>query len=1750
MKQSTGARRSPSPGYDPRFPPFQSRSVRPSTPPSFYPHQLYHQNRPQNQNNRYGQQFRSVAPNVCPECVVQLRASTGESSRSVKKDVDALFSQCQSDHVRVVFSSSGSGSATLYFQQWAEALSSLTKFWELRLSGDHDLAPRLVSRAIDPDELKNRLRALFVEHVKGIMDGEIVKRCQAKIQLKSDEIAGVSAQLKERNKIWICNDLVQKRKGLSAERDLMGKRVKEFKEAMRCLLYYLGEEDCAGVDMGSVKGVRVLKLKGEYDWERIYQLTARECRRLEDGLPIYAYRQQILYRIYEKQTLVLIGETGSGKSTQLVQFLVDSGVAAEESIVCTQPRKIAATSLTQRVREESSGCYKDNSVMCYPTFSSTQQFDSKVIYMTDHCLLQHYMNNRDLSGISCIIIDEAHERSLNTDLVMALVRDLLFHKPNLRLVIMSATANANQLANYFFGCEIFYVVGRNFPVDVRYVPCAIEESSSSKIVSSYVVDVVNMAKEIHKTEKEGTILAFLTSQAEVEWACEKFEAPSAVALPLHGKLSSEEQFQVFQKFRGKRKVIFATNLAETSITIPGVKYVIDSGMVKESKFDPNTGMNTLRVCWISQSSAEQRAGRAGRTEPGRCYRLYRKCDFESMPSNQEPEIRRVHLGVAVLRIMALGIKNVQEFDFVDAPSTKAIDMAIKNLVQLGAIALNNGVFELTEDGRYMVKLGIEPRLGRLILSCAWHRLAKEGLILAAVMANSSSIFCRVGNDEDKLRADGLKVQFCHPSGDLFTLLSVYKEWEAVAPERRNIWCWDNSINAKSMRRCQDTAKELEYCLERELDFIVPTYWRWNPNKSSEHDECLKKVILSALAENVAFYSGSDQLGYEVALNGQHVHLHPSCSLRIFGQKPTWVVFGEVLSTSGQYLVCVTAFDFEYFSTLHPPPLFDVCKMEGRKLEVKVLTGFGATLLKKFCGKSNNNLLSLRSRIRAACMDERICIEINFDQNEIQLFASKESMEKVTVIVVEVLECEKRWLSNECMEKYLYDGHGFSPVALFGAGGEIKHLELGKSALTVDVFHPSANMIDEKVLLLFFEKHTSGRVCSVHKTSGIGQEGDEKEKWGRITFLSPDTAGKATELNGVEFSGSTLKVLPAPTSSGGNHRMAAFPAIKAKIYWPRKRSKGFGVLKCHLNDIGYMLDDFANVVMGGNYVRCEVSKRNDDCVVIYGIDKELSEADILGVLRTATHRRILGFFLVRGDAVENPLHSTCEEALMREISSFMPKRNLYSSCCRVQVFPPEPKDAFMKALMVFDGRLHLEAAKALEHLEGKVLPGCHSWQKLKCQQLFYSSISCPAYVYSVIKKQLDTVLASFNYVKGAEYFLEKTESGSYRVRISANATRTVAELRRPLEELMRGKIINDASLSPSLIQHLFSRDGFNLMKLLQRETGTCILFDRRSLNVRVFGSSQNVAKAEEKLIQSLLTHHESKQLEIRLRGGNLPPDLMKEVVKRFGPDLRGLEQKVPGVELTLNVYRQVISFHGERELRPKVEEIIHEIAQSSVGSDRSLDGENACPICLCEVEDGHRLEGCGHSACRQCLLDQLDSALKNLDSFPICCACEDCNIPILLTDLKSLLSSEKLEELFRASLGAFVATSGGAYRFCPSPDCTSVYQVAEPGMGSVPFVCGACYAETCTRCHLECHPSVSCELYREFKEDPDSSLKEWCRGKNNVKSCPVCGYTIEKTEGCNHVECLCGRHICWVCLDYYHSSEDCYGHLRSVHMTFI
>jgi ATP-dependent RNA helicase DHX8/PRP22 len=344
------------------------------------------------------------------------------------------------------------------------------------------------------------------------------------------------------------------------------------------------------------------------------------------------------------------------------------------------------------------------------------------------------------------------------------------------------------------------------------------------------------------------------------------------------------------------------------------------------------------------------------------------------------------------------------------------------------------------------------------------------------------------------------------------------------------------------------------------------------------------------------------------------------------------------------------------------------------------------------------------------------------------------------------------LRNECLERSLFPGRsGSSPVALFGSGAEIKHLELEKRYLTVEILHQNAHDINDKELICLVESIVSG-VVNFHKSTGNFRMASDGTKWGKFTFLKPENAEDAvSKLNGIEFHGSSLKVLPVCSF---DNRGLPFPAVRAKLCWPRKQSSGRAIVTCARGEAEFVVNDCFALGIGGRYVNCRVCTKYENCVFVEGVPMHVTEPELYDAIRSTTTRIILNVRLLRvkGSAIASPSVSTCEEELVKEISPFMPNKNCPGQNFRVEVFPPEENDSMIRATIAFDGSLYQEAARALDHLEGSFLPCCQPWQIIQCMHVFHSTLSCPLRVYGVISQEVTSLLESFQSQKGMPAFL--------------------------------------------------------------------------------------------------------------------------------------------------------------------------------------------------------------------------------------------------------------------------------------------------------------------------------------------------------------------------------------------------------------
>ncbi|ETO26170.1 DEAD/DEAH box helicase [Reticulomyxa filosa] len=441
------------------------------------------------------------------------------------------------------------------------------------------------------------------------------------------------------------------------------------------------------------------------------QKTISEQRKY---LPIFQVRNQLMQVIADNQIVVLVGETGSGKTTQLAQYLHEEGYTKYGSICCTQPRRVAAMSVAKRVSDEIS-CELGGLVGYAIRFEDCTSNATRIKYCTDGVLLREALNPESLDRYCVIIMDEAHERSLCTDILFGVLRGIVAERRDLKLIVTSATLDADKFADFFGGVPIFKVPGRTFQVDIMY---------AKTTQTDYVDAAVKQVLQIHIEESEGDILVFMTGQEDISCACaliaERLQehaedgiAPLAI-LPMYSQLPADLQAKIFEKAaEGTRKVIVSTNIAETSLTVDGIKYVIDTGYCKLKVFRPNMGMDALTVIPISRANANQRSGRAGRTGRGYAFRLYTNLQYEAeMLENTVPEIQRTNLGNVVLLLKSLGVEDLLQFDFMDPPPQ---DTLIQSMFQLWVLRALDNAGNLTPTGRQMVEFPLDPPLSKMLI---------------------------------------------------------------------------------------------------------------------------------------------------------------------------------------------------------------------------------------------------------------------------------------------------------------------------------------------------------------------------------------------------------------------------------------------------------------------------------------------------------------------------------------------------------------------------------------------------------------------------------------------------------------------------------------------------------------------------------------------------------------------------------------------------------------------------------------------------------------------------------------------------------------------------------------------------------------------------------------------------------------------------------------------------------------------------
>ncbi|KAI0371843.1 pre-mRNA splicing factor [Pilatotrama ljubarskyi] len=625
--------------------------------------------------------------------------------------------------------------------------------------------------------------------------------------------------------------------------------------------------------------------------------TSLSLHAARERLPIFKHRDRLLYAVETFGVVILVGQTGSGKTTQLPQFLYEAGWAAEGNcIACTQPRRVAATSVAGRVAAEVGTTLGDEVGYTIRFEDVSDKERTRILYMTDGMLFRETLVDPLLSRYSVIMIDEAHERSIYTDLLLGVLKKIRRKRPSLRLVVSSATLDATAFLEYFTAgngpneATIVSLEGRAYPVEVAYL---------QEPVPDYIQKAAEVVWGIHLQQGLGDILVFLSGRDEIDRCLELLSellptlprgAKRLVLLALHAGLSTDEQLRVFEPAeRGTRKVIVATNIAEASVTIEGIKYVVDSGFVKACPcstnrsfsirtYNPSTAMSSLTTTPISQASATQRAGRAGRTAPGICYRLYTERAFEQLRPTTPPEITRTDLTTPILQLKSLGIDDLMKFEWVSSPPAESVLRALEGLVHAGMIG-DDG--RLTVIGEKVAECPVEVNVARMLFASKEYKCGEEILTIAA-MTTIQDVFVIPEGAAGAL-AELERRKFTAEEGDHLTLLNAYNAFTRYG--RSSSWCKAHALSFRAMSRAVSIRSQLKKYMQR---FGLPL-------ESCEGDaKRLRKCLVTGYWRNVARWTPD---GTYRAVRGDIVlHVHPHSVL--FTRKPRsgWVIFHEMEET--------------------------------------------------------------------------------------------------------------------------------------------------------------------------------------------------------------------------------------------------------------------------------------------------------------------------------------------------------------------------------------------------------------------------------------------------------------------------------------------------------------------------------------------------------------------------------------------------------------------------------------------------------------------------------------------------------------------------------------------------------------------------------------------------------------------------------------------------------------------------------------
>ncbi|KAF8794411.1 ATP-dependent RNA helicase DEAH12 like protein [Argiope bruennichi] len=1374
---------------------------------------------------------------------------------------------------------------------------------------------------------------------------------------------------------------------------------------------------------------------------------SRECNCLTTGLPIYAKKNIILKKIKKHQVVIIRAETGSGKSTQLTQYLWRGKDPSQKNlIICTQPRKIAAISLAKHVSTQI-GCTLGDIVGYQVGATVKRTVNTEILYVTDYTMLKMMVNN-DLKEVSYIIVDEAHERTVYTDLLLGMIKKSLKIQPDLKLIITSATIDTTIFRNYFGISDdsILEVSGRTFPIEDIWLDYDVA------LGWDYFKKTIETVCSILGKET-GDVLAFLTTPLETEKAVkvlsEKLDSKLAQRVKifqLHGKLDVQEQQKIFERMpNGIQKVVFATNCAETSVTIPGIKFVVDCGMVKESQFDITRNMNIMSVNFVSQSSAEQRRGRAGRTQVGKCYRLYSKKNYEGMNKTTEPEILRVNLGQALLRLMKLGIKDPLQFDFVQSPPQEVLRTSMQQLLDLNAVNIFD--MSLSELGEHMSYLPLEPRLSFLVLTGIDLSIGFEAVVLASLVTVSRNIFFRTA--ENKSEADSKKMRFCQSESDFLTYLQVYREWVTVPKQLKSKWCVLNCINARSLRTAHDLINEIIHIIQNEIKMKIPSKFC----EQSAQDSLLK-LIFRSFHQNLCIFSGHYKFGYRSFGVSGDLLIHPSSSLYTYGHwRPEFLVYDTILKTDQTYLINVSPVPKEMILECMNTYGLNV-NLAG--LETLPLTAYGISplgkiiLLRDIVGKHGIQRRKIEDQIKKAVGSDNTIMDIDVQKGEIKVYGPQDKYEEIAAILCPMIEKAQEKLAIEEKEVYLYP----ELCTIISAGIAVK-----------DVVFPG-EFRDLKVKL------TSDVDVSsvVEKLQSCGQISTVREwkNYFKVTFTSPLDAKLALETYSNEKEFALQKIV---NFNSDDNRINQY-----KVYVTFLRRECTGEAFVTTDPPGLL--PMNSLFYRNKFLQASNSKKTLDIRII-GLPPNTDRHDFekFIVSKLSPENKMKKCIVVRKKVYEStPAELQSVKSRLCQIFSEFTTQDKFT----IDLKKPNSKDFRWNACVFFqnpcDGETAVNVLKNRSYIDDIL--------DLQLKPSLQTNLYCKHEVFRAIEEQITEALNFFkdNSKPGCILEINAIPSGenNVQIKITSNNISDISDARKAILSFLLGDQI-ECSGNPSL-EKLFSKAGQEHIKKIAETKSKCYV----ELNIHrkvltIFGNVSVCNSLKLEVNEYLDKLAEENLEEIMLMPKNGKPGILRELLSTYGHNLEELKATCGLTSIEINSRQHILTVQGSNTALTACQGIIEDIRAKLEDAIYEEDAE-LCPVCFDKFADQfHRLEFCGHAYCKECILHWFQTS----SHFPLCCI--SCESLVVLEDIQWAAKEVKLfdKEIYKKSLVAFVQSRDDV-SYCPSPDCPMIYRISNDG---TVFNCPICNNSICTQCQELFHFGMSCNLNKVCKGDEDYDFKE-------------------------------------------------------------